>query len=176
MLTVRCTAKLLKRLHAEPVATPVPSSTRLGEWYATILAVRPAHLVLLVNEMTRLPVIIPARPLATLAERIPDGIARVLFELESEPGTISKERQAMAHVAFAKTASRSVLGTMNEFIFELGFIREREPGMTELEMSLKLGQRLVTVPPSGYEVPAELAVLALANKAGQTTSPPDRRA
>jgi hypothetical protein len=165
MLTVRCTAKLLKRLPGEPAADPAPSTTRLGEWYATILVEWPAQLVLLVNELTRLAVILPARPLATLALRIPDAVARVIFELGVSPGAISEERRAMEPIVFAKTASRSVLGTMNEIVFERACIREMEPGMSDLAMSMKLARMLMTIPPHGYEVPAEQAVLALANKA-----------
>ena len=52
MLTVRCTVKLLLRLKASPVPSPASSSNRLGDWYVTILAIRPAHLILLVNEPT----------------------------------------------------------------------------------------------------------------------------
>ena len=162
MLTVRCTAKLLRRLPGEPAADPPPSTTRLGEWYATILVEKPAHVVLLVNELTRLPVLLPARPLATLAERIPDAIARVIFELGVAPGTISLERRAMEPIVFARTKSRSVLGTMNEFILERACVREQEPGMTDFEMSMQLAGVLKTVPPHGYELPGEQAVLALA--------------
>jgi hypothetical protein len=169
VLTVRCTAKLLKRLRGEPVAEPAPSTTRLGEWYATILAMRPFHVVLLVNETTRLPVYFPAKPLATLGQRIPDAIARVLFELGIDPEVIAEERRAMEPVVFAKTASRSVLGTMNQFIFELPYILDDNVSMTDLELSMKLARGITTIPPLSYEVPAEQVVLALARPA-----PPSR--
>jgi hypothetical protein len=161
MLTVRCTAKLLKRLPGDPLADPPPSTTRLGDWYATILVMRPYHLVMLVNETTRLPVFIPARPLATLAARIPDAIARVLFELGIAPGVIAEERRAMAQVVFAKTASRSVVGTMTQFTFELPYMIERDLTISDLALSLELAQTLTTIPPSGYEVPAEQVVRVL---------------
>ena len=81
MLTVRCTAKLLRRLKVAPPASGEASSTRLGDWYATILSVRPAHLILLVNEPTRLAAVLPAREISTLATRIPEAIIKVLREL-----------------------------------------------------------------------------------------------
>jgi serine/threonine protein kinase len=74
MLIVRCTAKLLTRLKVRPEAASTSSTTRLGDWYATILPVRPAHLVLLVNEGTRLAVLLPAREISTLSKRIPEAI------------------------------------------------------------------------------------------------------
>jgi hypothetical protein len=117
MLTVRCTAKLLRRLKVRPEATSESSSTRLGEWYATILSVRPAHLILLVNEPTRLAAVLPARGISTLAMRIPAAIAEILRELGASDETIDLELRAMAEIRFDRTASRSVLGTMNDYIF-----------------------------------------------------------
>lgn len=167
MLILRCTAKLLSRLKV-PVATAPPSSTtRLGDWYATILIWRPAHRVLLVNELTRLAVVLPARELSTLAQRIPDAVARVLLDIGVEPGVVEEERRAMAEISFAKTASRSVLGTMNEHVFFLEHLRESEPNLTDNALSMWLGKTLVTIPPLGYEIPAEMAGKALARSGGE---------
>ena len=76
MLIVRCTAKLLARLKVRPEPCSAPSTSRLGDWYATILPVRPSHLVLLVSEVSRLPVVLPARELPTISRRISEAIAR----------------------------------------------------------------------------------------------------
>ena len=162
MLVVRCTAKLLRRLHAEPDPTSTRSTTRLGDWYATVLPWRPRHLVLLVNEPTRLPVLLPARPSSTLARRIPDAIAKVLADLRVAAEVVDQERRAMAEITFAKSASRSVLGTMNEFILHLELTRESGPWLSEQALSMRLGQVLVTVPPLGYAVPAKVAAQMLA--------------
>jgi hypothetical protein len=161
MLIVRCTAKLLDRLKVPPLASPVPSSTALGDWYATILPLRPAHLVLLVNETTRLPVVLPARELSTLARRIPEAIADVLRDLEIDPEAIGRERQAMSKIAFDRTASRSVLGTMNEHVFHLGVTRDEQPTMTEHALSMDLGRMLVTIPGHGYQHPGEFTARLL---------------
>jgi hypothetical protein len=163
MLIVRCTAKLLDRLKVQLLPSRVPSSTVLGDWYATILPLRPAHLVLLVDETTRLPVVLPARELSTLARRIPEAIAEVLRDLGVDPEAIDRERQAMAEMAFDKTASRSVLGTMNEHAFHLGLTREKQPTLTEHALSMDLGRMLVTVPGHGYQHPGEFAARLLGN-------------
>jgi len=161
MLVLRCTRKLLSRLPAPPVSDDAVSTTTLGDWYATVLMVRPAHLVLLVNETTRLPVVLAARELSTLLERIPAAIADVLTDLGVDAAVIARERAAMGEIRCDTTRSRSVLGTMNEFALHLGLMREAEPTMTEHAMSLELGRVLVTVPPLGYEHPAELTAQAL---------------
>lgn len=167
VLILRCTAKLLSRLKAPVVAAPPPSTTRLGDWYATILIWRPAHRVLLVNELTRLAVVLPARELSTLAERIPEAVARVLLDIGVEPGVVEEERSAMTEISFAKTASRSVLGTMNEFVFYLDELRESKPHLTEHVLSTLLAQELTTIPPLGYEVPAEMAQKTLMRSDGE---------
>jgi hypothetical protein len=48
VFTLRCTRILLKRLKAQPGVVAFPPSTRLGDWYAHLLFVRPAQLVLAV--------------------------------------------------------------------------------------------------------------------------------
>lgn len=171
MLIVRCTAKLLGRLRALPEPSSAPSTTRLGDWYATILPMRPSHLVLLVSEVSRLTVVLPARELPTLARRIPDAIARVLQDLGVDPGTIDEEREAMTDVSFDRTASRSVLGTMNEFVLHLGLMRDAHPAMTEHAMSMKLGRVLVTTPSHDYQHPAEFTAKFLQSPPGRPGPP-----
>ena len=155
MLVVRCTAKLLRRIKSPPMPSAARSTNRLGDWYATILPLRPAQLVLLVSEATRLPVVLLAREFATLDGRIPLEIARVLHDLGVEPSIRDAELMAMCEIAFDRTASRSVLGTMNEFTSLLKRIREDHPDMTERDMSLEMGRFLVTIPGHGYQHPGE---------------------
>ena len=177
MLVVRCTAKLLARLKLRLVAVSLPSTTALGDWYATILPVRPAHLVLLVNESTRLPVVLPARELSTFAARIPEAITDVLRDLGVDPAAIDRERAAMAEIVFDRTASRSVLGTMNEHVFHMGMTRDAQPSMTEHALSMDLGRMLVTIPGHGYQHPSEFAarVLGSSQPGPLPVAPPSRR-
>jgi hypothetical protein len=163
MLVLRCTAKLLNRLKVRPTGPSSSSTTGLGDWYATILAVRPAHLVLLINESTRLPVILPARELSTLAKRVPEAIADVLRDLGVDPDVIERERQAMAELVFERTASRSVLGTMNEQVFHLSLTRDAQPARTTHALSMDLGRMLVTIPGHDYQHPGEFAAQMLAS-------------
>ena len=161
MLTVRCTAILLERLKLRPPDVAVPTSTALGDWYATILPLRPSHLVLLVNETTRLPVVLQARELKTLDRRIPEAIANVLRDLGVDPEGVAREKQAMAEVSFGKTANRSVLGTMNEQGYYLRHARDAHPTMTEHALSLDLARMLVTIPGHGYQHPGEFTARVL---------------
>ena len=55
MLIVRATKKLRERLGSAVPHDGEPSTTLLGDWYATVLPWRPRQLILLVNEQTLLP-------------------------------------------------------------------------------------------------------------------------
>ena len=116
MFVLRATRNLLGRLGPvdEP---PVPASTtRLGDWYATAWTGRPL-IALLVSEAALLPVLMPLAPAATLPKRFPDHLAQALRDHEVPTGFIDEELARMQDVRLATTASRSVLGIMNEFTF-----------------------------------------------------------
>lgn len=61
MLIVRATRKLLRLAGPPTAAADEQSSTLLGTWYATVLFWKP-RVVLLVNESTLLPVLMPLAP------------------------------------------------------------------------------------------------------------------
>ena len=114
MFTIHATRKLLDRVN-RPVLPPVSEpATILGNWYANVLFWKP-QVVLLVNERTLLPVLMPLAPAATLGERFPEALQRVLEALGVVPAFVEVEISAMADVRFARTANRSVVGVMNGF-------------------------------------------------------------
>jgi hypothetical protein len=155
MLIVRCTEKLLRGLKVKPAPAPPRSTTRLADWYATILVLRPSHLVLLVNERTRLPVALHSRELSTLATRIPGAIADMLRALGASPQVVAAELAAMAEVRFAKTENRSVLGSMNDFVHAL---RDSPPAGAQADLlaaTMEMGRLIMS--PLDYESPVDVA-------------------
>jgi hypothetical protein len=80
------------------------------------------QLALFVNERTLLPVLMPLAPAAGMAERFPAQLALVLAAHGIDPAFIEREIGAMREPQVAKTASRSILGTMNDFVYMLGGI------------------------------------------------------
>lgn len=155
MIVLRCTAKLLDRLRCGSTPTSAGSTTVLGDWYATFVPTRPAQMVLLVSEPSRLPVLLPAREFSTLTTRIPDAVAGILEGLGMQRDMVEREREAMRHIVVAPTARRSVLGTMNEFVSQLKWLRQSKPQLSIRELSLELAQ--TPVGSLGYEHPAEAA-------------------
>ena len=116
MYTLHCTRKLLDRFKQPISAAPLAPTTTLGNWYATVLFWKP-QVALLVNERTLLPVLMPLAPAAKLADFFPAHLTAVLHALGVDANFIAREVEAMAQSSLAKTANRSVVGSMNEFSF-----------------------------------------------------------
>jgi hypothetical protein len=119
MFHLRCTKKLLDRIKPEIVAAG-QSDTALGNWYATVLFWKP-QVALLVSERTLLPVLMPLAPAVTLARRFPAQLALVLKEHGVPSEFIAQEVWRMDKVQYAKTANRSVVGILNEFVKQAEF-------------------------------------------------------
>jgi hypothetical protein len=135
VLVVHGTKKFLDRVGSASAPPDEMSTTRLGAWYATVLLWRP-QVALFVNETTFLPVLMPLAPAATLLQRFPATLGRVLTAHGIAPSAIEAERAEMKHVALATTKNRSVVGVMNEFSYLAGAYREGIDGLDELSVRL----------------------------------------
>jgi hypothetical protein len=136
VFTLRCTAKLLKRLGGPNETSPAAPSTQLGDWYAHLLFTRP-QLVLCMSERTLLPVLIPARDASALVPRLREGAVTMLRSLGMPEAAVAAEESAMAQAVIGRTASRQVLGSINDFVWML----DSYPGHgTLLDVSLHLAE------------------------------------
>lgn len=115
MVVFRCTRKVLTRMRMEPIAEPLRSTGRLGDWYIGLVFVRRRPLLLLVSEQTRLPVLVPASPTRLLSARFKIALSQILADLTIDPERIAQELRALDSVVIAATQSRSLLGTINDF-------------------------------------------------------------
>ncbi len=97
-------------------------STALGNWYATALFWKP-QAALFLNERTLLPVFLPLAPAANLADRFPDQLGRVMDALGIPIEFVLQEVGVMDKATFAKTASRSLLASMNALAHRSGWTR-----------------------------------------------------
>src|SRR5881628_3146524 len=136
MFTLRCTARLRKRLGTTEDTASAPPSTKLGDWYAHLLFTRP-QLVLCVSERTLLPVLIPARDHRLLVPRLREAVVRALTALGIAVAAIESEQEAMKDAVIGKTVSRQVLGSMNDFVRMLDAYRGAG---SLLEVSLRLAE------------------------------------
>jgi hypothetical protein len=124
----------------EPIAEPIEEPTTvLGNWYATAVFWKP-QVAVFVNETTFLPVLVTLAPASSLALRFPESLFGVLRELEVDPSFFDLERAEMASWRFSKTASRRVLGVMNEFVAVARRFPRPETERDLRSMSLQLAE------------------------------------
>jgi hypothetical protein len=137
MLIVRATRKLLDRIGPPSMDEGEQPTTLLGQWYATAVFWKP-QVALFVSEPTLLPVLMPLAPAATLLARFPQQAATVLAAHGTPDTIISAELEQMREHRVATTASRSVVGIMNEFTHLAGAYRDDTPAPDLLELALRL--------------------------------------
>jgi hypothetical protein len=165
MFTLRCTKKLLTRLRAKPDLRPPRSTTKLGDWYADTLNLGRERLVLCVSELTLLPVVVPAIGM-DLDAKLARGLKDMLEALDVPAAAINAEVTQLLDVTIAKTASRVVLGSMNDFQFQARCIREQEPEASLLTLGLELAETPCS--PIGYNQPKDAALAALGSTPGRS--------
>jgi hypothetical protein len=116
---------------------PLDGTTLLGPWYATMARWRP-QTALFVNEATLLPVFLPLAPARSVLCRFPDALTEVLHRHDVPADWIEQEVAEMSACVTAKTANRSVVGIMNEFLFLAGVHRAEGDDVDLLTLSLEL--------------------------------------
>ena len=139
MYTLHCTKRLLDRIKPSTTAPGGASGPLLGDWYATALFWKP-QAVLLVNEKTLLPVLMPLAPATDLSTRFPDHLAGVLTAHGIPQKFIDLEIAQMNEVQYAKTSNRSVVGIMNQFSYLAEGYREYLETKDLLALSLRLSE------------------------------------
>jgi hypothetical protein len=99
---------------------------------------QPQRLLLFVSESTRLPIVLPARDLATMAPRFGVALSHLLQALDIDAPFIARELGAMSDAVFATTNSRSILGTINDFSYHVRWALHDQPTLTLQQLSLEL--------------------------------------
>ncbi len=169
MFVLRCTQKLLDRLHAKFDAEPARADTVLGDWYANLVRVGRVQVVLGVSDRSLLPVVVPAKEGRFLVQRLGEALELTLNAIGVPADDVIAERGAMQRWAVGKTANRRVLGSLNDLAFQLeGGLREF-PDRTLLAQSLWLAKTPLKVIDYGAPDQATLAAFA-ARRAVQAAS------
>ena len=102
--------------HLPPISTPEASSdTALGDWYVKRMVIDRVPLLLLVSSRSLLPLVLRARNVQSLPERLPDLVGARLRRLGVPPELVEAELAAMLPVLVGKTVDRSVLGVLVDF-------------------------------------------------------------
>jgi len=129
MVILRPTKRLQLLLPAAEVSAD--STTALGDWYVNRFVADRHPLLLLVSSASLLPILIPARDVRSLPDRLGALVESRLRRCGVERLAIALEVQAMRPVAVAPTVNRSVLGVMADFARNAPYWLE--PGPLTLE-------------------------------------------
>ena len=138
MVVLRCTQQLLHRLRRADDGPAVKSTTTLGDWCGNLIRMGNRHVLLFISERSRLPVLIPIRQANKLRTVLPDAMSYMLAWMRVPEEVIAKEREQMSEVAFGRTNSRSLLGTMNDFSFgvRVHFMTSRTESLEDIAREL----------------------------------------
>jgi hypothetical protein len=113
-------------------------------------------MVLCVSERTMLAVVVTARDARSLGTRFRGRVVRLLAQLGVAPAAVEREARAMEEIVIAPTASRRVLGCLNEAAqtieMELALGRRTEAATLELYLS----ENIYSL--TGYRHPRELVL------------------
>lgn len=158
MLILRCTQKLLRRLVKEegPESALPPNTTALGDWYANALYGRHYRVVLCTSERSLLSVVLPLRDLKSLIPRFHQAVDDLLLRIGVSNEARGREAKEMADVRFGPTASRGVLGSMNDLAVQCRFRLEEDPHMNLSDLALQLSE--VPCGPLKYRYPADVTI------------------
>lgn len=164
MIVLRCTARLLRdvaRHHPRASATHRPTS-RLGEWYANRLNVGARRYIMATHATSLLSVVVPARDLRGLPERIATATDRLLLDLGVPAAVRAPEVDAMRDVRVTRTASGSVLASMRwitMYADTLLWDLPHRPGRTLADVNVALSD--CPCGALGGGIPADAALLLL---------------
>lgn len=148
MTALRCTAKLLKAMKAKPVAQPELARNRLGEWTANLIRVGRIQLVLAVSEPTRFGIVIDAAPYATIPPRLTHNVFKALLAAGVPADLAAGEAHAMKPLQMAASNSRSVLGTLNQFAWQVEVDLRHGYAGSAVDLTRRLAETIVLKPAS----------------------------
>ena len=156
MFSICCTSKLLNRTRFLAESSVPEPTTALGNWYANILFFHRRQFLLFVGERSRLAVVTPAKETRLLASHLVQHLSVLLDRLKVKPEWIDAEIRQMVDVRYAATKSRSVLGTMNDYKFQIEARLAESLEVSEIEIASHLS--VCPVGPLQYRSPDKVTL------------------
>jgi hypothetical protein len=159
MLSFCCTKVIRDRLGLPPqLSAPVKPSTRLGNWYLHLARFGAQQIVLATSERSLLTVLLPARQLRENIEiSFQTALADLLAALQLPVQIVARELAAMQPISFAAASNRRVIGSMNEYVWQLGSYLTRTGDPLELSLQLNKTPMSAVGSKSNYGFPEEVA-------------------
>ncbi len=162
MPTLRCTQKLLNAIgYTALPACEGATPTLLGDWYANLLVLARQRALLFTNESTLYSfAVLEVRKgmLTRFAEVFIEQLTRNLAHEDIPPYVIERLVAEYRHMGIAGTASRSVLGSMNDVADMLTYYVQ-EAGGPAASQVLAINRQLNRSPHKPLAYKAAIAVL-----------------
>ncbi len=171
MLTLRCTQKLLKELR-RPSRDISALPGILGEWHANLLRVERRKCVLFTNDATLYSIFIPGvrrEHFLRLGEVFGQELFRCLNQEAISQRAIERVLDEIQEVEFGKSNNRSVLGSMNDLAYQLGWIIQSRGGLEVLSLN-DVHYELNRIPMSAIK-PNIYSIDALRQRLSRNTGP-----
>lgn len=159
MLSLCCTRIVRDRLGlAGSLPPPVHPSTALGNWYVHLATLGRRQIVLATSERSLLTVLLPAdRMRYGIETRFQAAVAELLSALQFPAQVVSREVGAMQPISFAAASNRRVIGSVNEFVWQLGSYLTRTENPLELALQLSQTPMSAVGSKSSYGFPDAVA-------------------
>jgi hypothetical protein len=138
MVNLRCTKKLLEKLHITEFKEGIISSNILGDWYANYFNISRNQFIIFTNEITTLSVIIPAKKLSTIIPRFSQSLEILLKSIGLDKEKIDIELKELSNINYTRTKDRSLLGNMNDLtkVTRIWFLTEQDGNLSQLNIYL----------------------------------------
>lgn len=152
MATIRCTGKLEAQIGMKLPAIPDVSPF---DWHANLLWLDGKKHILFCSDATRLSCLTPEVSKSQIRELpwlLKSALRSVMADERFAHGSIERVIAAQDPIALARTANRSVLGTINDNTMHIRFLRERSEGQSQIGLS-ELHHHLNHMPmkPNGWK-------------------------
>lgn len=159
-MRLHCTQKLLKELDIQ-LSDPgeVSTSDGLGNWYANLLRIERRKCILFTNEKTLYSFLVPAVLKENLKRIEKEFLYHLILNLQYERfgmEVLAKIQREYQQIRFSKTASRSVLGSMNDLAYQYEVCIHMEGGIENIKI-LQINHKINRTPMSvlAYRYPIE---------------------
>ena len=118
-----------------------------------------------VSEKSLLTVAIPVWETNNLVPLFRLRVANLLGLIGAHPKVIAKEISHYDQVQYGKTASRSILGSLNDFAWHYQYKAEKAIDKSDLSLSkVELAMSQMPCKPIDYKRPSEVAIGLLSNR------------
>jgi len=163
--TIRPTHALLKKLdrNAKSAESP-PSTTALGDWFVRAHNFGRQRLLLCTSSRSLLTVLMPARDLRSVGERLRGAVGDLLFALGSPVDQVNREIEEMRTFVFNSSNNRQVIGSMTDMAFMADAHLQHGSSPDHLVV---VGMKLARSPcsPLDYDSPQRVALKLLRTSA-----------